>query len=117
MDNLTPSGNDIPTIEPDPSAPYKEVTKDSYADAAAQSFTAKPTTGGIHLVGPCPRCGHTMEIDVVDDGIYLGTPEPNDPDTSSLLPMICTCTGTFHEGRAPDGFGCGAYWNLAIEQE
>lgn len=93
-------------------------TTDAYSATAATAFVAQPTTGGIVLVGPCPRCADPMQYPWVDDS-YRGILPPTGlsalPANRRTAKMICTCSAP-HEGR-PDGeIGCGAYWNLSLEE-
>lgn len=94
--------------------PYAEVTDDDFAKAAADNFDPRKTTGGVILVGPCPRCNDPMEFPWVDD-TYRGITETATlPASRRIVTMLCTCTAP-HEGRPDDGIGCGAFWNLTIE--
>jgi hypothetical protein len=96
--------------------PYAEVTDDDFATVAAENFSIRETSGGVILVGACPRCGDPMEFPWVDD-TYRGVTETatvTAPVSRRIVTMLCTCTAP-HEGRPGDSFGCGAFWNLAIE--
>ncbi len=94
---------------------YEVLTKDEYSDAAAASFEVRSSTGGVVLLGGCPRCADPMEFPWVDDS-YRGSQTIATPTDAStrIIPMVCTCTGT-HEGRPEDGVGCGAYWALKAQ--
>jgi hypothetical protein len=95
---------------------YDELTNNAFADEAARTFDVRDTTGGVILVGHCPRCGDPMEFPWVDDS-YRGAHSAGVaalPAPRRVITMLCTCTCP-HEGRPEDGVGCGAYWNLNIE--
>jgi hypothetical protein len=98
-------------------APYEEVTDAAFA-AAAATFDLSEVIGGVVLRGACPRCDDTMEFFWVDDairGVGGGPAVPAGPDEDvRIINMLCTCA-VAHPGRAPDGMGCGAYWNLTLE--
>ncbi|MGV9540171.1 hypothetical protein [Nocardia beijingensis] len=99
-------------MAPPTSVPYHEHSDDDFSDRAAGRFEARETTGGYLLIGSCPRCSDSMEFPWVDDA-YLNTSQPS--GTRRVISMLCTCKGE-HAGRDSDGIGCGAYWNLILEE-
>lgn len=94
---------------------FDEVT-DPVLAAFADDCTVVETTTGIDLVGWCRRCRHPMTypypIQVVGRGI-LPLRRPPTP-REHVLTMVCTCTEE-HAGRPPQEYGCGAYWNVTLE--
>ncbi|MBF6102304.1 hypothetical protein IU510_30250 [Nocardia cyriacigeorgica] len=105
-----------------PSMAYDETTDDTYPGLAAAAFDFRETTDGVVLFGPCPRCEHAMEFPWVDKSYRVTPPTPSPPPSAPppsdkpKIPMLCTCDAP-HAGRADDGEGCGAYWNLAVEED
>lgn len=102
--------------------PYHEITEQSYAQLAAQTFTMeKPHPNTVLLRGPCPRCHGLIEVPVVTsifrvsrtlrDRLHRG--ERRDRDAPHIEPIICTCEHE-HPNRPSDRFGCGAYWMIVI---
>jgi len=50
-------------VEPAGPLPYREITEDAYATAAARDFTVTVlATGMLVLRGPCPRCRSVIDI-------------------------------------------------------
>jgi hypothetical protein len=102
--------------------PYLEITDETYAQLAAQTFIVeKPHPNTLLLRGPCPRCRDLVEVPVVTrvfrasrtlrDALHWGG--KREQSANHIEPIICTCEHT-HPDR-PDGrFGCGAYWTFII---
>jgi hypothetical protein len=99
--------------------PYQEITEDSFAADAAATFSVTVVTPGTaELAGPCPRCGTSIKVPVVD-GIYKAfhlwrRPDDQPAPDSRLEPVICTCDDD-HPGRPEGKVGCGAYWMFCLE--
>jgi hypothetical protein len=108
--------------------PYQEMTDPAFGQRAADTFVASRTADrAISLVGPCPRCSSGMEV-VIPGEMFLATrtsllrralgrPDGTASPAGSQeeeVPMICLCTAT-HPGRPEGRKGCGAYWNLTVE--
>jgi hypothetical protein len=112
---------DDPEETPRPDMPYKEVTKPRYAEFAAQEFQVEGHgPGTLVLRGPCPRCGTTMESQVVDvifrssRAIRFWRQNSALPDQKRHEePMMCLCEDP-HPDRPEGREGCGAYWKLTI---
>ncbi|WP_143631415.1 hypothetical protein [Streptomyces thermovulgaris] len=100
--------------EPDTSAPvpYHETTEERYAGEYTTGLRILSVDDeSVVLSGRCPRCGCACT--------YLYTHRsfrrPRRGLREQRIPVICTCS-TDHPGR-PDGEeGCGAYWNVLLEQ-
>lgn len=98
--------------------PFDPVTDPSYAKDA--DFEVTETPRGLRLHGDCPRCGHEMSYDYVDDyykGVFSGgrtsKPLSSGADGEQPLRMLCTCVHK-HANRPADEEGCGAYWSVEI---
>lgn len=102
--------------------PYREITDETYARLAAQTFTVeKPHPTTLLLRGPCPRCRGLIEVPIVTS-VFRGSRAlrdalpwggKKDEGTDHIEPIVCTCEHD-HPDR-PDGrFGCGAYWTIVI---
>ena len=108
--------------EQDEPLPYDEITKETYAQDAAENFTVTEIARGtLVLRGPCPRCKAFIDIPVVANifrssraiGGWLRGAAPKTAEASHEEPMMCTCENE-HPGRPEGGVGCGAYWILKI---
>lgn len=110
---------------------YAEGTDPAYEARSAQEFTVRETPdGSMLLVGPCPRCRGAMEA-LIPAEVFLSsrtgllarvlkraeqhTRVAEDEDVQEV-PLMCRCTGE-HAGRPSDRKGCGAHWNLVIEDQ
>lgn len=112
-------------VEPAEPLPYREVTDDAYATAAARDFTiTELTPGTLVLRGPCPRCRSVIDIPLVHQVVRSSrfgvNPNPSTQRAGAqseyVEPMMCTCEDA-HPDR-PDGlYGCGAYWTLTIARQ
>jgi hypothetical protein len=113
------SANPLP--DEDRPLPYKEITDQTYAVQAAQSFTvSEPARGTLILRGPCPRCCAVIDIPVISNifrlsGLVSGLlpARGQSAEVNHTEPMMCTCIED-HPGRPAERDGCGAYWNLSI---
>ncbi len=94
---------------------FEEVTDDAFGERSA-SFEVRPTEGGVILHGPCPRCGDVMEFAHVER-VYRGLGRRRRHyESSSVINVACTCSGE-HPGRPAGEVGCGAYWNILVEND
>ncbi len=94
-----------------PSVPYQEVTDDAYAPAyvrGARILSSDPEA--TVLGGTCPRCGCPCVFEHVPRTFR----SPRRGPRVREIPMMCTCT-TGHEDRPAGEEGCGAYWNVRLE--
>lgn len=103
--------------------PYRETTDDTYAELAAQTFTAEePKPGVLALHGPCPRCGAIMDWSVITDifegmrslGHPLRLSPPTQRDAEHVEPIMCACDDD-HPRRPEGRVGCGAYWTFLVQ--
>ncbi|MFG1820833.1 hypothetical protein ACGFIF_44255 [Kribbella sp. NPDC049174] len=106
--------SDVPTPNTAHSSPlrYEEVTKDEFAELAAK-FEFREIIGGYLLRGICPRCGDAMEYFHVDETVRDAQRQTAQ---KPIIEMVCTCV-VAHRGQGPDAHGCGAFWNLSVEEE
>lgn len=110
---------------------YTEITDPAYESLSAKEFTVRETRDGSALLsGPCPRCRDAMEVLVPAEVFFSSrtgflarvlkrTEQPVSASSGEDLqrvPLMCRCTGG-HSGRPSDRRGCGAYWNLVIEDQ
>ena len=94
---------------------FQEVTNDAFGEQSA-SFEVQPTEGGVILHGRCPRCADVMEF-VHLERIYRGLGRRRRPrESSNVINVACTCSCE-HPGRPAGEVGCGAYWNIVIEDD
>lgn len=103
---------------PDPhSVDYSVETHDSFAQTAAATFSLDVKgSADAELNGPCPRCEDPMSFPV-HSHIFRRRKRPaRTASDNGLVPMICTCKSMTHQGRPDDAEGCGAYWNLRIDE-
>ncbi|GAA4205858.1 hypothetical protein [Microbispora amethystogenes] len=110
--------------------PYREGTDPAFEQQAAATFSATKTADGtLSLVGPCPRCHSGMNV-VVPPELFLASRtgllrrllRRSDHATFAAgageqkVPVVCLCSVT-HPGTPPDRRGCGAYWNLIVDDQ
>ncbi|MFB7407293.1 hypothetical protein ACFCZ2_08945 [Streptomyces sp. NPDC056202] len=97
--------------QPGPPLPFRRVTEAGYADAAARAFAVDRGPGGVvRLTGPCPRCGAWISPPAVAE-----TVRGRDTTGPGLVTVVCDCEEP-HPQRPANRTGCGAYWNLTIEE-
>lgn len=90
---------------------YRETTADHYARdfiREAQALCVDDET--TVLSGSCPRCGCSFTFTYRPRAFR----SPRRGPRVREIPVMCTCT-TEHEGRPADEEGCGAYWNVRLE--
>lgn len=94
-----------------PLLPWIRVTEDAYALTAARTFTVDRSPGGtLRLSGPCPRCGTWFTLPVVSETVRGRT-----NSRSGYVTVMCGCEEP-HPQRPANRTGCGAYWNLTVEE-
>lgn len=112
---------------------YREGTQDSFAVDAVKAFAvvSEDRYGTLTVHGPCPRCGHLIDITIpqqlvtrlppLDPGTGSSAGSATNPPATSTSPEVgpdvpvrCGCREP-HPDR-PTGIddGCGAYWNFTI---
>ncbi|MFE6286729.1 hypothetical protein [Streptomyces sp. NPDC057877] len=92
--------------------PYDEISHDDYAEAAARDFVPFPVLAGVTLLkGPCPRCGGTMSVHLVEDIVRGG--RSGAVASGPYHTMRCGCRNA-HPGQPEGREGCGAYWNIVV---
>lgn len=105
--------SDVPAPDTVPSLlPYQEVTNDEFAESAA-NFDFREIIGGYLFRGICPRCRDAMEYFHVDETVRAAHKQAA---REHIVEMVCTCV-VAHPGQGPDAHGCGAFWNLSLEEE
>ncbi|MFJ9643613.1 hypothetical protein [Streptomyces sp. NPDC101206] len=104
---------------------YAETTDDTYAAAAARTFSVqRPSKGFTLLNGPCPRCRAALSVPLVSDVLRQAGPRRRRTwrirlrrtGRDALRPydtVRCNCRLP-HPGRPEGRRGCGAYWNLRV---
>lgn len=76
---------------------------------AALALSVDGSVPNLWLVGPCPRCGHTIRKDL---GPVIGAGLA--PGTRQTIALRCNCDGQ-HEGAPAGSRGCGAYGGVGLE--
>lgn len=99
---------------PDP-LEYAEQTADDYAKKFAETCTSTSTRRGLLLRGMCPRCGDTMDFQVVTKIFQSGSGGDPGAAATKETPLLCTCEVT-HPNRPAGEEGCGAYWNIRLSR-
>lgn len=94
--------------------PFREVSEPTYAHHVQTAFTLVESAGGAYsLRGPCPRC-RGVTVALLDIRHVMRSSGSRSARTS-VEHHMCECP-LEHPGR-PDGIpGCGAYWNIEVEQ-
>ncbi|MFD6231153.1 hypothetical protein ACFWFZ_30475 [Streptomyces sp. NPDC060232] len=101
----------------DDALPYREATSDAYATAAAGTFGARRLAEGVSLLtGPCPRCRAVISVHLVNDVLRRGVRRrARQAPPQPYRTVRCNCRAP-HPGRPESLRGCGAYWNVLVEQ-
>jgi hypothetical protein len=93
--------------EPDPAVPFARVLIED-DDWLRENFSVTRLDDDALLIeGTCRRCGHR-----VTTRIERRTVRSFQSNAAKPRPMLCEC-GEEHAGRDA-GYGCGAYWGLAL---
>ena len=85
-------------------------------DAGAEAFelveTPRPgSSPKYELVGPCPRCGHTLAKDVT---VYVGPALAATTSQDIVVRVVCNCLDG--HPKTPEGTtGCGAEGGVRLE--
>ncbi|MGW5213054.1 MULTISPECIES: hypothetical protein [unclassified Streptomyces] len=92
--------------------PYREMTAEPYARDFTREAQALPVDDETTVLsGSCPRCGCSFTY-TYRPRAFRG---PRRGPRVREVPVMCTCT-TEHEERPVGEEGCGAYWNVRLEE-
>lgn len=91
---------------------FKIVTAPRFAEEAEKKFTVTSDGRNRFFTGECPRCKHPMRFPWNLDA-HLGVALDK---ASTNVPFVCTCQAEVHPGTPEGRYGCGAYWDLKLDE-
>lgn len=100
---------------PDPNVEYAT----EQVDVDPNAFVWQRTDQGWSWSGPCPRCGHDVDKQFREEGMFgfrgerAGSEAAGTRTEAEHDAMRCNCVHVHEGGEA--GKGCGAWWGLEIE--
>jgi hypothetical protein len=110
MNDPTAQGRTNAPAQGDAVIGYESATPQGW-DTAVTALIGARDELGVALVGPCPRCGHTIRVRLDDIELPAYSLKRQGLHT---VPAVCNCS-VRHPGADPDTIGCGAYGGIVVE--
>jgi hypothetical protein len=87
---------------------YQEGTPDSWDDI---NLSVEGEGSSVALVGPCPRCAHSIRKSLRE---LLGAALTTEEQRTYIVRLKCNCSSS-HPGAPSGSRGCGAEGGLEVE--